>query len=506
MRTIGIDVDTSSTIGVLLDSEAGIQALASRPNDLVALEADWVEAEPEQWWANVCAVIAELLAAAGPQGGRIGALGISGLLPSLVLLDAGGQLLRRSIQPNDGRSGAEVAALAEACDPAAFVKRTGNGINQQLAAPKLRWLARHEPEMFARIATVCGAADYLAWRLTGERIAERSWTLAAGFLDLGTGRIDPELVALGGIAPAAVPPVRLGHEVAGGLSPAAARATGLPAGMPVIAGCASHIASAFVAGIRAEGDCLLRFSGGGAALMATAQPCPDARLFLDHHLLPGQYVSNGYMACAGAVLNWILEELAQGEVQACELTGEKPHRRLDRLAAALEPGADGLILLPAFLGEMTPNHDGAARGTLLGLGLHHTIGHIWRAALEGVAFGFRQHLDLFAELGRPARRIVASDGGAESRIWMQITADVLGQPVQLLDGHPGACLGAAYAAGMACGAFARWSDIGRFVQPAAVIRPDPARAARYAAHYTLWRECHERLRPLYPRLAAAAAA
>jgi xylulokinase len=489
---LGIDIGTTSTIGILIDDEGRTLRLAQRPVELFSERPGWAEEDPQQWWDNSCAVVGELLAKSGKSATDIAAVGVTGMLPAVVLLDADGRLLRRSIQQSDGRTGAEVAELATEVDAAAFVRRTGNGVNQQLVAPKLRWLERHEPDVFGNVATVFGSYDYINWRLTGARVAERNWALEAGFLDLASGAIDPELLALGHIGPDKLPPVKPSHEVIGAVTRAAAAATGLATGTPVVAGCADHVASAFVAGIRRDGDLLLKFGGAGDILLATDRPKPDPRLFLDYHLAPGLFMPNGCMACSGAVLNWIARELA----------GDTPHACLDRLAADVPPGAEGLILLPYFLGEKTPLHDPYARGTLVGLGLHHTLGHIWRAALEAVAFGFRHHVEVFEELGQSVRRVVASDGGAASRVWMQIAADVLGHPIELLAGHPGSCLGAAYVAGVAIGHFAGWDEVARFVRPANVVEPNPARAGAYARHYGLYREIYERLRPLYPRLAA----
>jgi xylulokinase len=499
--TIGIDIGTTSTIGILIDTEGTTLALVSEPCELWSERPGWAEQDPAQWWRNCCTVIARLLGQSGRDPADVAALGVTGMLPAVVLLDRAGGLLRRSIQQSDGRTGREVAELAAELDPAAFVQRTGNGVNQQLVAPKLRWLARHEPDVFARIATVLGSYDYINWRLTGVRLIERNWALEAGFTALQDGAIDPELVALGRIDPALLPPLGPEHQVIGEVTAEAAKATGLAAGTPVVAGCADHVASAFVAGIRSDGDLLIKFGGAGDILLATGRPKPDPRLFLDYHIVPGLFMPNGCMACSGAVLNWIVRELAAG---AATRPGETPHQHLDRLAAALPPGADGLILLPYFLGEKTPIHDPAARGALVGLGLHHGIGHIWRAALEAVVFGFRHHIEVFQELGQNVRRVVASDGGAASRVWMQIAADVLGRPVQLLAGHPGSCLGAAYVAGVGIGAIEGWDAITRFVTPAATIEPNPANIARYGEHYALYRETYERLKPLYPRLAASA--
>jgi xylulokinase len=500
--TLGIDIGTTSTIGILIDSEGHTLALAQRPVDLYSERPGWAEEDPGQWWDNTCAVIPELLAQAGRNAGDIAAIGVAGMLPAVVLLDADGRLLRRSIQQSDGRTGCEVAELAGALDAAAFVRRTGNGINQQLVAPKLRWLERHEPDVFGKAATVLGSYDYINWRLTGARAIEHNWALESGFLDLASGQIDPELVALGHIDPAKLPAVKASHEVIGEVTRAAASATGLAAGTPVVAGCADHVASAFVAGIRREGDLLIKFGGAGDILLATDRPRPDPRLFLDYHLVPGLFMPNGCMACSGAVLNWIVRELAGG-IDDAKTRDETPHAYLDRLASDLPPGAEELLLLPYFLGEKTPLHDPYARGTLVGLGLHHTIGHIWRAALEAVVFGFRHHVEVFEELGQGVRRVVASDGGAKSRVWMQIAADVLGQPIELLAGHPGSCLGAAYVAGVATGGFAGWDEIARYVRPAGVVTPDPANADRYARQYALYRELYDRLAPLYPRLATS---
>lgn len=486
---LGLDIGTTSTIGILVDSEGGALGTASRPATLQSPRPGWAEEDPEEWWSNVVAICREL-----PAGRDVAAIGVTGMVPALVLRDAEGRLVRPSIQQSDSRCAAEVDELRAEVDEAAFLRRCGNGINQQLVAPRLRWLARHEPEGFARIATACGSYDDIAWRLTGARSLERNWALEAGFLPVGAEDLAEDLVALGGLPRAALPPVRAAQQVIGAVTPEAAARTGLREGTPVVAGCADHVASAFVAGVTRPGDLLVKFGGAGDILLATAAPSPDPRLFLDEHLVPGLWLPNGCMACSGAVLNWIVATWAGGT----------PHRALDARAAEVPPGAAGLLLLPYFLGEKTPLHDPHARGTLVGLGLHHGIAHVWRAALEAVCFGFRHHVEVLRELGHDVTRVIASDGGAASDVWMGIAASVLGHPVQRLQGHPGSCLGAAFVAGMGIGAFRDWSEIARFVTPADTVLPDPAAAARYDALYPLWRETYERLRPLFPALAATA--
>ena len=451
---LGLDIGTTSTIGILIDGDGRTLGLAQRPATLFSDHPGWAEEDPEQWWANAGEICRELA-----PGCQLSAIGVTGMLPATVLLDGQGRPVRRSIQQSDGRVAAEVEELRRQVDEAAFLARTGNGINQQLVATKLRWLRRHEPEALSRARHLLGAYDFIVHRLTGAWSLERNWALEAGFYDLGTHELAADLLALGGIGRELLPPVHHGHEIVGALTPAAATHTGLAVGTPVVAGCADHIASAFVAGVAAPGDCLLKFGGAGDFLLATPEPRPDPRLFLDFHLVPGLFMPNGCMAASGAVLNWFVDTLGGG----------RGHAELDRLAEASPPGAQGLVALPYFLGEKTPIHDPLARGVLSGLGLHHGVGDIWRALLEAVAMGFRHHIEVARGIGYPVSRVLASDGGARSRVWMRIVADAIQMPVQLLAGHPGSCLGAAFVAGIGIGAFTHWREIERFVAPAATV-------------------------------------
>jgi len=497
---LGLDIGTTSTIGILIDETGATLATVSRPATLHSDHANWSEEDPEQWWSNSCAIIPDLLAKSGRTAGEIVGIGVTGMLPAVVLLDADGRLLRRAMLQNDARAIAEIEDMKRAIDAGDFFRRTGGSINQQLVAPKLRWIERQEPQVFASIATVFGSYDYITWRLTGARSLEQNWALESGFVDISSGRFDPALVALAGVAPDRLPPIRASQEVVGEVTAEAAATTGLRQGTSVVAGCADLVASAFMAGAVADGDMVLKFGGSGDILLAVAKPLTDPRLYIDHHLVPGLWFSNGCMAASGSLLNWIVREWAAGEAANAAAAGLSVHAWLDRLAAAAPAGADGLVLLPYVLGEKTPLHDPHARGTLVGLGLHHRLAHVWRAALEGVAFGFRHHVDVFRERGAEMRRIVACDGGAASDLWLQICADVLGRPVQRLRRHPGSCLGAAYVAGVGVGLFKDWQGVARSVEPGEVFAPDAARTAVYDRAYAVFRDTYERLKTLYPAL------
>jgi xylulokinase len=477
---LGLDIGTTSTIGILIRLPDTVLATASRPVTLSSPHAGWAEEDPRQWWANVSAITRELMASIDP--GELKAIGVTGMLPAVVLLDAAGEVLRPSIQQSDGRCGAEVEALRREVDAAAFLKRAGNGINQQLVAPKLRWLEAHEPAVFRRIATVFGSYDYVNWRLTGMRAVEQNWALEAGFVDLASHEIADDLVALARIPRAALPPRSVSHAVLGRVTAEAAAETGLPEGVPVVGGAADLIASALGAGVVRPGDVLLKFGGSVDVLIATDRATPDPRLYLDHHLVPGLFMPNGCMATGGSGLNWFVDTFGGG----------RTHRTLDQLAARVSAGADGVAILPYFLGEKTPIHDPDARGVFSGLSLAHGIGHLWRALLESYAYAIRHHVEVLNDIGHKTETYLASDGGAASDVWMQIVADVLQAPVQRLSGHPGSCLGAAWTAAIGCGLTEDWMGVTRFVSKGALVRPNSANAEVYRAGYRNFRELYRK--------------
>jgi xylulokinase len=282
--------------------------------------------------------------------------------------------------------------------------------------------------------------------------------------------------------------------VIGRVTAAAAQATGLAAGTPVVGGAADMIASALGAGITQAGDVLLKFGGAIDILTATDRVQPDPRLYLDYHLIPGLFMPNGCMATGGSGLNWFVRTFAGGEVLAAERDGVSVHQHLDRRAATKPAGADGLLMLPYFLGEKTPIHDPDARGAIDGLTLSHDVGHLWRALLEGYAYAVAHHIEVLNDMGHRTERFLVSDGGSSSQVWMQIVADVLQQPIQRLHGHPGSSLGAAWTAAVGIG-LADWPGISRFVGYGEQLQPNAHNAQVY-------REGYRRVRALYHRLKA----
>jgi xylulokinase len=233
---------------------------------------------------------------------------------------------------------------------------------------------------------------------------------------------------------------------------------------------------------------LLKFGGAGDVIAISEHAEPDPRLFLDYHLVPGLFAPNGCMAASGSLLRW-LAALIGGGVSLAELDAE---------AAAVAPGAEGIRMLPYFLGEKTPIHDALARGTITGLSLSHGRGHIWRSALEAIACGFRHHLDVLADRDRAAKRLFASDGGSRSDVWMQIVADVCGQPISTLGDAYGSSVGAAWVAAVGMG-LAEWADVGKARRLGKTFSPRPDAAKASDSVYADYRALYENLRPFFHR-------
>jgi xylulokinase len=482
---LGLDLGTTAVKAVVLDPAAGLLATAALPNTPASPEPGWSEQDACAWLGNALQLIPSVCAAASIEPPAITAVGVAGCVPCVVPLDDDDRPLRPALLYNDARAHAEMDELRAELQGARVLERTGAAVTQQSVGPKLRWLQRHEPRVWARTRRIAGSYDWLAGRLAEARFSERNWALESGLYDLADAGYAADLCEAAGIESGLFGPIRDPADVVGGISADVAARTGLRPGIPVVAGLADHVSSAFGAGLARHGDLLVKLGGSVDVLACSDRPLRDARLYLDAHPSPGLWLPNGCMASGGSGVRWFQRELAAGERLAT----------LDAEAEATPPGADGIVMLPYLLGEKTPVNDPLARGALVGLQLGHTRGHLFRAVLESFAYGVRHHLEVLGEHGvRPARARV-TNGGASSKLWKQIVADVTGLVLEPVVDHPGSALGAAFAAGMGAGAFTAWGEIGRFVALADPIAPRADTAGVYAQRYRAYRALYEAVKP-----------
>ncbi len=487
---LGIDIGTTGLKAIALHRQDGVLAQVEFPHELLSPSPGWAEEDAEHWWFTTREAVRALLKVVPATD--IAAIGVSGMVPAMVLLDVQGQPLRPSIQQNDARAASEVAELRAGTNAREFFALTGGTVNQQNIDPRWRWLCRHEPEIVARVAHLCGSYDFITFRLTGQLSLEENWAAESGLYDIQRHHWHAPYLAHAGIAPELLPPLHTPTEIVGGVRADVAAETGLLPGTPVVAGSADHVAAALAAGLTTSGDLLLKFGGAGDILYCADRPEPDPHFYFDYHDIPGLSLVNGCMAASGSLVKWFRQQFASDATLA----------ELDQAAAALPPGSDGIVALPYFLGEKTPIFDPDARGVFAGVMLHHTRAHLYRAILEAVCYGFQHHLTLLEESGRPIKRICAADGGSRSELWMQIAADIVNRPVTVVGGEAASALGVAFVAAMGAGLVHRWDEIERFIARGATYQPRPAAAARYQRGFRLYRELYERLQPLLTELAA----
>jgi len=484
---LGIDIGTTSTKIVLVDAHAKIVHEDSSPHDLISLAPGFAEEDAELWWADIVELLRRTIAAGF--GDSIKAIGVTGMVPTLVLVDGDLHAVRPSIQQNDARAVEQIDALKMGWDEDAYFRRTGNTFNQQIIFPKFQWLRENEPECVARARWMMGSYDFVATRLTGVPHVELNWALESGMWCIREREWDDETFRRAGVDRSLVPEVFEPTDIVGSTTQDVQAATGLPVGIPVVAGSADHIASTLAVGLQDQGDLLLKFGGAGDIMFVTDTLVLDRRLFVDYHDVPGKYVLNGCMASSGSLIKWYMK-----------LIGETSFDVMDAAAAASGIGAQGLITLPYFLGEKTPIFDAKARGTIFGLDLHHGRGDIHRSIMEAVVFGFRHHVDVLRERGLKVSRVFVSDGGAKDALWRQITADVIGADVSYIADSPGSSMGVALIAGMAIGLFHSWGDATKYREEPLVVRFDPAANRAYDDYYRMYRRLYVTLKDSFSEL------
>src|SRR5713101_9634793 len=288
---LGIDVGTTALKAIALERDRGIVAQVERAHELLSPHPGWAEEDPERWWTTTVEALRELLAAV-PAGDVI-AIGVSGMVPAMVLLDSSGQPLRASIQQNDARSIVEVNELRDTVNLDEFFTITGGVPNQQNIDPRWRWLRRHEPGVIARTAHLCGSYDFIVYRLTGQHSLEENWAAESGLYDVQHHHWYEPYLEHDGIDATILKTERQPIHIVAGISTEVAAQTGLQAGTPVVAGSADHVAAALAAGLTQSGDILLKFGGAGDILYCDERPDPDPHFYFDYHDIPGLTLING---------------------------------------------------------------------------------------------------------------------------------------------------------------------------------------------------------------------
>jgi xylulokinase len=376
-------------------------------------------------------------------------------------------------------------------------------LTSQAMGPKILWIRNNEPDVFAATDTFLTASSYVVLRLTGERVMDaHTASYYNPLIDLRALRWDDRFA--GPItALDRLPRIAWATEVAGAVTAAASEATGLPVGTPVTVGTIDAAAEAISVGVTEPGDMMVMYGTTLFFIQQAAAPFADRRMWSAAYVFPGTFGISGGLSAAGALTRWGRDTLGTPELAAEHAGGPNAYAALGELAASVPAGSDGLVCLPFFAGERTPINDPDARGMYAGLTLDHTRAHLYRAALEGTAYGVRHNLETMAAMGAEPKRLVAVGGGARNRTWLQVVSDVTGVPQDVPARTTGAAFGDAFLAGLATGlvpGIAALRD--QWVTIAEELRPDPAARPTYDTLYPIYRDLYENTRDQLHSLAA----
>jgi xylulokinase len=487
---LGLDIGTSSVKALLIDVTQRVVAVASAPLDVSRPHPLWSEQDPEDWWQATLVAVASVRAAAPEAWVALAGIGLSGQMHGATLLDGAGRVLRPAILWNDGRSGAECAELHRLVPD--LTARAGNIAMPGFTAPKLLWVRRHEPEVFAATRHVLLPKDYVRYRLTGAMVSDMSDAAGTLWLNVAARGWDGPLLGACGLDRRHMPALVEGSEVSAMLAPALAAEWGVSA-VPVAGGGGDNAASAVGIGAVRAGEGFLSLGTSGVVFAVTNRfvAAPERTLHAFCHALPGRWHGMSVILSAAASLAWIAEVLGAADVGAL----------LDRTtawAAVPAHAAAAPVFLPYLNGERTPHNDPEASGVFAGLRAGHGAEALVYAVLEGVTFALADGAAVLKDAGAPLASCMLVGGGARSAFWGQMLADVLGLPLALPEGaETGAALGAARLAMLAAGA----GDEASVCAPPPVretFRPDATGAEFYAPRLA-------RFRALYPAERAARA-
>lgn len=477
---VAVDVGTSGARAAAFDLAGTRRLEVRRAYPTRSPRPGWAEQGANDWRRASVSALAELVGRLGPRR-RVHAIGLTGQCPSVVVVDRNARPLRPGMIYRDNRASHEAAAIVERFGPAAIHARTGHEPAAFHVLPKLLWLARHEPDVFAAIRLVLQPRDWVGLALTGEAATDGTHAAATLLFDVRARRWSPDLAAAFGIDPAVLPQVRASTDVLGTLRPAVARRVGLDPSTPVVLGGADSQACALGAGVVTVGP-VSEMAGSSTCLNAVvAEPLDVLAVTHYPHVVGGAYTTETGINTTGAAAAW-LADLAYRTGRG-HATGAA-FEQLDREVAGIPAGADGVLALPVLGdGERT---DPDLRAAVTGLSIRHGRAHLARAILEGVAFEIRSQLELLAEGGAPPTELRISGGDVRIGAWNRIKADVTGLPVVAIPGDA-AVSGVAMLAGMGAAVYAGPKDaIAQCVHPGAAIEPDARCAEVYANAYRRW--------------------
>ncbi len=452
---IGVDIGTSGTKTILIDETGLVRARATIEYPLYSPKPQWSEQEPADWWMATCGTIQKVLQQSGIDPAEIRGVGLSGQMHGSVFMDGDGNVLRRALLWNDQRTQAQCDWITETVGRERVIELISNPVLTGFTAGKIVWLRDNEPETFARVRKVLLPKDYVRFMLTGEYATEVSDASGTALFNVRKREWAWEMLDAIGLPHDWMPRCYESPEVSGRISEAAAKATGMRVGTPVVGGGGDQAAGAVGNGIVETGIVSSTVGTSGVVFAFSDEPIvdPQLRLHTFCHAVPGKWHLMGVMLSAGGSLQWYRDAYCQPEKVVAAALNRDPYDLICTEAEQAPVGSEGLIFLPYLTGERAPYADPNARGVLFGITRRTDRAAVARAVLEGVSYGLRDSFEIMEGMNLPIRQVRASGGGARSKIWRQIQADISGYTHVTISVDEGPALGVALLAGVGTGVY-----------------------------------------------------
>lgn len=494
---LGIDLGTSSIKAMLLDPENGVLGTQAQAYRVEVLKEGYAQQHPQQWWDGACKVLAALRRQFPAAFADIQAVGLSGQMHGLVMLDANGAVLHPAIIWLDSRSKEECRMIQEKVAQNGWEGVLQNQVFPGFAFPSLLWIKEHKPADYQNIGYIMQPKDYLRYCLVGAVGAEVTDASATLLFDIKNRQWAFPVMEAFGVDSRIVPDCHESMEVAGVVTRQAAAQTGLKCGIPVVYGAGDQQCQSVGNGVVAPGQAVCNIGTGGQVSVCSSQNRFDAQLRTHTfcHCFGQAYTVFGAVLCAGMAFDWLKNNILQADSFA----------DLSKKAGGIPPGSGGVLFLPYLAGERTPHMDADASGLFYGLKLAHGRDHMARAVMEGVVFALKDSLNLVESItndgdgGGMANLVIASGGACASPVWMQMQADIFNREVRPCNSKEQACMGACILAGVGTGMFGSIGQACRqlVTYGETVYTPDRRVAASYEGQYQKFRALYTCVKGLY---------
>jgi xylulokinase len=495
---IGVDIGTQGIKGVILDEDLRVVTKAYLEHHYIQPKPNWYEHDAEEtWWGGFKKIINKLFEDKKISPKDVACIGCSGVSPCLLPINRNNKPLRNAILYGiDVRAQEEIVEMTKTIGEERLLEINKQPLTTQSVGPKIVWFKKNESEKFNKTDKIFTTTSYIVYKLTNEYLMDHTQAaFFAPFYNFDQKRWDQEMSEMFDIPFSLFPQLKNANEIAGYVKKSASQETGLKEGTPILLGTADGFAELISVGAIEPGEATIIYGTTGIISIATNKLKIIKELWtLPHIMVKDSYFVAGGTATSAALTKWFRDNFGETEKIIQDRIKINAYDLLIKEIEDIPVGSSGLLVLPYFSGERTPINDPLASGVIMGLNVSHTRAHIYRALLEGVAYSFRHHFEIFKKNGFEINKVVACGGGVKSKIWVKIVSDVLGYDQYISNVAMGSEIGMAYMCTQAIGLYGSYSDMidtaSRGNRPEK-ISFDKDNHQIYSKYYQIFRELYE---------------